>query len=151
MTFPLLPGVAPSCFAPCRPTSACLSPSASRSFRFLLLLVCCAPHNVSKYNQACLPPLLPLPLAASSSSQCCLTNLSVPRQSDLTRFYITIQSVAPSTSSAQRPKRCVIGMDAVFSIAEQHIIRCVQPESWLLIFRTHQICFSESAWLCFDL
>lgn len=150
MTFPLLPGVVPSCFALCPPTSACLSPSASSPsylFRFLLFPVCYVSHSISKYNQACLPLLLPLPLSASSSSRSCLTNLSVPRQSDLTCLYITIQSPAPSTSSAQwDPKVCYWhGCNSQHPWKGRNIIRSAQPESWLSVFLMHQICFSESA------
>ncbi len=154
MTFPLLPGVVPSCFAPCPPTSACLPPSASSPsylFRFLLLSVCYVSHSISKYNRACLPSLPPLPLFASSSSQSCLTNLSVPRQYDLTCLYITIQSTAPSTSSAQwDPKVCYwhgCNSQHPWKTQAQNIIRSAQPESWLPVFWMHQICFSESGLL----
>lgn len=154
MTFPLLPGVVPSCFALCPPY---LSLSIShRPFSLLLIQipsysVCYVSHSISKYNQACLPPLLPLPLCASSSSQSCLTNLSVPRQSDLTCLYVTIQSTAPSTSSAQwDPKVCYwhgCNSQHPWKTLAQNIIRSAQPEPWPLQFWMHQICFSESAQL----
>lgn len=152
MTFPLLPGVVPSCFALCPPTSARLFPSSSSPsylFRLLLLSVCYVSHSISKYNQACLPPLLPLPLSASSSSQSCLTNLSMPRQSNLTCLYVTIQTPAPSTSSAQwDPNVCYWhGCNSQHPWKRWNIIRSVRPEYWVSVFWLHQICLSESAWL----
>lgn len=126
MTFPLLPGV---CSPPARSPSPLPPPSLPPWLTQIpspLGFAC----GISKYNQTRLPPLPPAPYSASS-------NVSVPKQSDLTHFYKTIQSAAPSTPSVPwDPKVFYVGMDAIFNFPQKtHIMIALQKqESGLFMF-----------------
>lgn len=129
MTFPLLPGVASSCFCPPRLSVSLrlfLPPTYSDSYSSCFAMCLIASLNISQHVYLLsflflfLPPLHRSPLWQI---------LSVPRQSDLTCLYITIQSMTPPIPSAYLdPKVCYWhGYSSQYPWNRQNVIISVEP------------------------